>query len=113
MLLLLLLERSLARDRIEFWQRGRCTTISIGLLFDCDLLTCFGNINIWLSAILCMSNQSQYDSEASRSEEASVLCICDLPYLTEDVWGQSSPLEELDSDITRHSAEAIGISFLE
>jgi hypothetical protein len=60
-----------------------------------------------------MANQTQDLAEARRGQETAVLCICNLPYLTQHGRGQLGALEEFDSDLSGNDTKLLRVGLLE
>ena len=60
-----------------------------------------------------MSDETQDLAEASHGQETAVLCVCNLPYLTQDGWCQLGALEELDGNLACYDAQLLRVGLLE
>lgn len=56
-----------------------------------------------------MTDQPQHHTEAGLGEQASVLCVRDLPYLTERLRGDVRALEEGDGSLAGQNSEVISV----
>lgn len=60
-----------------------------------------------------MSDETQDLAEAGHGQETAVLCVCNLPYLTQDGWCQLGALEELDGNLACYDAQLLRVGLLE
>jgi len=60
-----------------------------------------------------VADQTQYLAEAGQGQEATVLRVCNLPYLAQHGRRKLGALEELDGDLARDDAELLRVGLLE
>ena len=68
-----------------------------------------GEFGGWLSASLVVSDETQDDAESGPCEKATVLSVCDLPYLAEHLRVEGGAFEEGHGALASDNAQLVGI----
>ena len=98
------------------WGAAATVSQSVGRSVGCwcrERRTLESKLGRGVAASLVVADQTQDLAEACRRQQASVLCVCDLPYLAQHGWLQLRPLEELDGDFACDDAELLRVGLLE
>ena len=77
------------------------------------MLTSVGKLYGGIAAGLVVADQAQDLAEAGHGQQATVLCVCNLPYFAQDSGGELGALEELDGDLACDDAELLCVGLLE
>jgi hypothetical protein len=72
-----------------------------------------GKLRRGVSARLVVADETQDLAEAGHGQQAAVLRVCDLPYLSQHRGRKLGALEELDGDLACDDAELLGVGLLE
>lgn len=71
-----------------------------------------GKLWSWVSASLIMTYETQDLAETGHGQKTAVLCVCNLPYLTQYSWRKLSPLEKLDGNLARYYTKLLCVCLL-
>jgi hypothetical protein len=72
-----------------------------------------GKLRRGVSARLVVADETQDLAEAGHGQQAAVLRVCDLPYLSQHRGRKLGALEELDGDLACDDAELLSVGLLE